>query len=193
MSKCSIKNCHSPSRTKGLCNKHALRLRITGTTDPGPKAQGTLEERFWKKVSKGKKTECWEWIGNQSPAGYGRIQRGGKNSPHLNAHRVSYELHNGKIPDGYVVMHKCDNPSCVNPNHLSLGTPRQNTQDMIHKGRQVVVAPLGVENGKSILNPDLVKYIRKSVKNNAELGRELGVSINAVRGVRIGRTWSHVK
>lgn len=193
MAICSIKDCGNKSRTNGLCNKHALRLRLTGTTDPGPKAHGTLADRFWRKVEKGKKFECWEWLGWQTPAGYGSIQRGGKNSPTLLAHRVCYEIHNGKIPDGLFVMHSCDNPSCVNPSHLSLGTPKDNTGDMINKGRHNFVAPLGTENGKSILTPDLVRYIRKSPKNNAELGREIGVSINAVRAVRIGRTWSHVK
>jgi hypothetical protein len=72
---------------------------------------------------------CWEWMGFIRPSGYGQV--------HQNklAHRVSWELHNGPIPNGVLVLHKCDNKSCVNPDHLFLGSHRDNTQDMMSKGR----------------------------------------------------------
>ena len=89
-------------------------------------------------------------------------------------------------------MHKCDNPCCVNPNHLTIGTPKENTQDMIAKGRKRVVSPKGEGNGKSLLDEEKVRFIRSSTLNHAELGRQLGVSPNCIRGVRIGRTWSHI-
>jgi hypothetical protein len=80
----------------------------------------------------------------------------------------------------------------VNPVHLSTGLPVQNTADMIAKGRKSVAAPRGERSGKARLNEAAVRVIRASEKTNAALGRELGVSIGAVRSVRIGRTWSHV-
>lgn len=189
---CSVPDCGRKRRANGLCPKHYLRVKLTGTVDIGPKAHGTLEERFWRKVTKSE--SCWIWSGSKRPNGYGTIQRGGKNSPTLLAHRVSCELHHGPIPRGCVVMHSCDNPSCVNPEHLLIGTHKDNTGDMDAKGRRVTIAPLGVQNGKSVLDDDKVRYIRQNPeRSHAALARELGVGATTVRGVRIGRCWTHVK
>jgi hypothetical protein len=88
--------------------------------------------RFWSRVAAGKPDECWCWIGSKTPLGYGHMRIGKQNAY---SHRISWVLHNGFIPDGLVVCHKCDNPSCVNPTHLFLGTMKDNTQDSIKKGR----------------------------------------------------------
>lgn len=188
---CSVEGCDRTRRANGMCMMHDQRMKKTGTVEPGPRGSGTLAERFWRKVKRD--DGCWEWIGSKTTNGYGRIQQGGKGSPHLGAHRVSFELHHGDIPPGHVVMHSCDNPSCVNPDHLSVGLPRDNTLDMIDKGRKRTVAPLGVENGKSVLDESLVRYIRsQSHQTHAALARELGVGVSTIRGVRSGRCWSHV-
>lgn len=93
----------------------------------------TLEERFWEKVDK--TGDCWEWTGFKNRQGYGQFQVSTKNGQP--AHRVSFELANGKIPDGMHVCHKCDNPPCVRPDHLFLGTPSDNMKDMVKKGRNI--------------------------------------------------------
>ena len=100
-----------------------------------------LEDRFWSKVLK---TEsCWLWKGATQGTGYGRIARGKRNEfpkPEL-AHRMSWELHNGPIPKGLIVLHRCDNPPCVKPSHLFVGTPKDNSDDKCSKGRQYVPKP----------------------------------------------------
>lgn len=193
MKSCSVDGCANAYYGKGLCEKHYRRMRITGTTDDGPRAPAPLDVRLWRQVSKGGPDDCWLWTGGGGNGRYGSIQSGGKGSKHLLVHRVSWELADGgSVPDGMVVMHKCDTPMCVNPAHLKLGTYAENTADMIAKGRKRTVAPVGNGNGKALLTPELVRYIRSSDKGQSELARELGVDKNTVRGVLIGRTWSHV-
>lgn len=109
--------------------------------------RGTLSERFWYRVIK--TDTCWLWDGNPSRNGYGAISAGGYCGRSLSAHRVSYELHFGYIPDGLCVLHKCDVKLCVNPDHLFLGTSDDNNKDMAAKGRSAK----GDKNG-SRLHPE---------------------------------------
>jgi hypothetical protein len=95
-------------------------------------------DRFWSRVAEGEPDECWEWIGARGPQGYGMFQV--KIRMARRAHRISYELAHGPIPEGMQVLHRCDNPPCVNPAHLRLGTARDNTYDMLAKGRHVGAA-----------------------------------------------------
>lgn len=90
----------------------------------------TLSERFWEKVDRS--GDCWAWIGHVGSEGYGYFRM--PKRP-VYAHRMSYELANGAIPDGLVVMHKCDNPRCVRPEHLALGTQSENIRDCFKRGR----------------------------------------------------------
>lgn len=93
----------------------------------------SLLEKLLNKIVINQYTNCWEWQGGKNNIGYGMIRDGKKMRT---AHRVSYEEHNNvKIPKNLVTMHSCDNPGCINPQHLSLGTRKQNTQDMLSKGR----------------------------------------------------------
>lgn len=99
-------------------------------------------DRFWNKV---KKTDnCWFWTAGTFDDGYGKFKFEKKNRK---AHRISWLLTNGDIPEGMLVCHHCDNPLCVKPSHLFLGTPKDNTQDMIKKGRQHNIKKTHCKNG----------------------------------------------
>lgn len=189
---CSIPDCGGRHHIKGLCRKHHARLVQTGTTDPGPKAQLPLEVRFWKFVEKAGPDDCWLWTGAKAPGGYGKIGAGTGRSV-VRAHRVSWEIANGRtIPDGMLVMHRCDNPPCVNPAHLSLGDHSANAVDMVAKGRKHQHFATGSDHGLAVLNPDLVRYIRSCAKPTRQLARELGVDRGTIQHVRAGKTWKHV-
>ena len=144
-----------------------------------------IQQRFWDKVKK--TNSCWFWIAGKIDKGYGRINLG-KNKLCL-AHRFSWILKNGKIPNGLFVCHKCDNPSCVNPSHLFLGTNKENIKDMYNKGR----APntKGENNGRAILTWQNVKRIRSLINKYtlAEIAKKFGVSHGCVSHIKFGRNW----
>jgi hypothetical protein len=187
---CSIDKCGNPLYAFGFCEKHYKRFKKYGDPNGGVKNHAPLEERFWRFVQKS--DGCWIWTGNKSGPGYGRIAIGPKKLGYVQAHRLSWEMHNNQqIQDGMVVMHKCDNPSCVNPSHLMVGSYKENTQDMIAKGRKRTIAPVGEENGKAVLTIEQAREVKQSSLSMAALARKFGVSSNCIRGVRIGRTWKH--
>jgi hypothetical protein len=121
-----------------------------------------FHKRFWSKVDKS--GECWIWMGAKS-RGYGIMSTHHGKSP-IKAHRVSYELHFGNIPEGMMVCHKCDQPSCVNPKHLFLGTQKDNMRDAANKNR-IGNHPNSIAN----LRPGQPGVWGAGNKSNLELGR----------------------
>jgi hypothetical protein len=143
--------------------------------------------RFWRKVQK-TPSGCWEWGGARHLQGYGFIKR--KDGAQLRAHRVSYEIHYGPIPDGFDVCHRCDNPPCVNPEHLFLGTDLDNMQDMIAKGRKV--SSPGVRNGQAKLTEEDVLSIRAARGRQEAIAALYDVSQTLVSSIKSGRRWAHL-
>lgn len=135
--------------------------------------RGTPIERFWKFVQK--TDYCWNWVGAKVQKGYGVLRINGKNE---RTHRYSYNIHKGPIPrgvgyHGVCVLHKCDNPSCVNPEHLTLGTNSDNVSDMVNKMRNTI----GERNGMAKLKLNDVIEIRNLKKQGYTL-RELSSKFN---------------
>ena len=97
--------------------------------------RGPIEERFERQYIPEPNTGCWLWIGSTTMFGHGQIRSGVGGRERLLAHRLSWELHRGAIPEGRLVLHECDNPPCVNPDHLSLGSYSRNTKDAYRRGR----------------------------------------------------------
>lgn len=192
---CSITECNKPYYAKGWCGMHYERNRRFGSpfADMAKRNQASLEDRLWRHTQKTGPNDCWICSANGMRSRYAQLQSAGKGSPKVLAHRLSYELAHGPIPEGMMVLHKCDTPRCVNPAHLRLGTHEENMRDMVRKARSATNKFIGEASGKAVLTEDKVRYIRSSPLRNVDLARELGVSVNCVRGVRIGRTWKHVE
>lgn len=155
---------------------------------PKPKS---IVERFWPKVNKS--DGCWNWLGAKKSNGYGQINAIQK---YMMAHRVSWILNNGPIPAGSNVLHKCDNRLCVNPDHLFLGTQRDNLLDALKKGRVTRYHPrYGEDNGISKLT---VKKVHEMRRLNSlgmpfrELAKMFFVSKTAATNACKGVTWKHV-
>lgn len=156
----------------------------------------TIKERFWAKVKTAGADECWNWIAGIGGPGYGELNLGRRGEGMTTAHRFSYELHNGPIPDGLFVMHSCDNRRCVNPAHLSLGTAGDNNQDAIRKGRFRFPPSLcGEASPVSKLNDEAVRAIRLRRANGERLSvlaNEFDVTEALVSMIALRKIWQHV-
>lgn len=145
-------------------------------------------ERFWSKAAIGSEDECWEWTGSRHYKGYGKFWLKGCRS----AHRVAYELTHGPITDPpLLVMHSCDNPPCVNPTHLSLGTASDNQRDSAAKGRHVSLQGPG-SSPASKLTPTQVREIRARREKGAllrVLAKDYGVCKATIGHICSGRNW----
>lgn len=144
---------------------------------------------FWTRVEIKGKNECWPWKESLNKDGYGRIRFDG--IPKY-AHRIAYELHTGKITDGLVAMHICDNPKCCNPNHLVIGTHADNQNDKMQKNRQAK----GEVNGQSLLTEFQVLEARKRYKPRVVtykmLANEYGVCKDTMQKAIRGILWKHI-
>lgn len=160
----------------------------------------SVQRRFWEKVHKRGPDECWEWKTRSGRRDYGCFSINGKPQ---RAHRVSWIMHFGEIPEGLFVCHSCDNPPCINPRHLWLGTAQDNVVDMVRKGRGYSPISQGVKirkakgeaHGSAKLNNEKVLEIRRRLnagERDERLGLEFGVGRTAIRYIRTGRRWNHI-
>lgn len=153
----------------------------------------TVEERFWEKVDKS--GDCWPWTGSHDPRGYGHFQPVDGKS--VGAHRFAYILTFGPIPPGLFVCHHCDNPICVNPVHLFLGSPKDNTQDSLRKGRLSPHTPgtfRGAASAKAKLTEaQVLEILRRGSEPLKVLAREFGVTACNIWAIRHRKSWRHLQ
>lgn len=151
----------------------------------------TLEivERFHEKWEV-KENGCWEWTASTAGKGYGQMKVPGERKQEY-AHRISYMMHYGEIPEGMNVCHSCDNPKCVKPSHLFLGTVKDNLQDMKNKDRHLK----GERNAKSKLTEEQVRHIHRlhdEGMSQGKIGKSFGVASGTIFKIIHGQRWNHI-
>lgn len=159
---------------------------------------GDPEVRFWMAV-KSSRHGCWEWTNFNNTRGYGMLFYQGSSQL---AHRVSWQIHNGPIPAGLFVCHQCDNPKCVRPSHLFLGTALDNARDRDRKGRAGKLPSrkgckglAGESHPMAVLSESDVLLIRRRLEegeSSVAIGKEYGVDTSTISAIRRRRIWRHI-
>ena len=209
---------HADNRTSGDIKGQHRRFCKGHDKAPVPTAAET-EQRFWTKVNKSSPDGCWEWQGGRARHGYGKFSLTHRIT--ITAHRYSYELSRGPIPDGLCVCHRCDNPPCCNPDHLFLGTVAENNADRDKKGhvargersphrlhpesyprgdahyaRRVPGVRSGERNGRHVLTEEQVREIRACWRlggiTGAALAAMYGLAPTSMSRILRGETWRNV-
>jgi DNA-binding XRE family transcriptional regulator len=167
--------------------------RVCGSKGTASKRSSPIEARFLARIDKtSSRCGCWEWMGPKNAYGYGILTSG--RTARFAAHRFSFVYHKGSdLPDGLEVMHACDNPGCVNPAHLHIGTHADNMADCARKGRARPPRLPGESNPRAKLTYDQVAEIRLIFRSGsatqADLARRFGVSKSAVQFIVSGQHW----
>jgi hypothetical protein len=191
---CSFPGCVNAAKALGLCPAHrrqqkageplrTLQVQYHGLTE---------YDRFFKRIEVGDVKECWKWTGSVMKANWHGQWRNsaGQIEP---THRAAWRILKGEIPEGAFVLHRCDNPICVNPSHLFLGSQSDNLRDMWSKGRAKPKTHSGEQHGMSKLTVEIVKEIRASSESGVALAAKFGISPTTVCDIRKRRSWNQVQ
>ncbi len=143
--------------------------------------------RFWSKIDKRGTDECWPWLAGATGTGYGALYVNGRT---INTHRIMYELAIGPIPNSLWVLHHCDNPLCVNPAHLWLGTHADNMKDREAKGRANHCK--GEHHGRAKLTKNQVLAIREDSRPQHVVAIKYGVRQGHISRIKNRTRWSHI-
>jgi hypothetical protein len=187
---CCIKGCDSKVLAVGLCNKHWRRNKRFGSPVLVNRTSGffigkTAEERYFAQVIKA--DGCWGWQSSKDKDGYPIFNGTVLGVTYKRAHRFSWAFHHQQaVPDGMLVCHSCDNPTCSNPQHLRLGTPTDNQREKWIKGRDNYTRPA------SKVTEDQVRQIRQATGRQADIAAAFGITQTTVSDIKRRRSWSHI-
>lgn len=152
----------------------------------------TNTNRFLANIDKVSAAPCWLWAGAVSKRGYGIFRANFHGQNFWRAHRFSWAFHNDRaIPQGLVVCHSCDNPRCVNPDHLRADTQASNNAEAIVRGRWK--PNVGTQNGRAIVSPRQVQEIRTSADSQMVLAKRYGIAQGQVSRIIRGENWTHIQ
>ncbi len=191
---CAIDGCARPTWSRGWCSMHYKRWAANG--DPElvtVRPKGMTPEDAFRHVMPGEPPaeDCWVWRGSSFTSGYGQIKVGGRT---IRVHKLAYRIFHGDLLDGAVVRHTCDNPPCVNPNHLIAGTVADNNRDRAERGRSY--RPVGQKNAAAQLTDAQVVEMRALYAAGAvsqrQLGQRYGITQSTVSAIVRGQTWRHL-
>lgn len=196
---CSFQGCVKKAHSKGLCIAHYQQQRQGRELRPLQQQFHGLSEqdRFFKWISK-LPNGCWRWMGsikqrkNRPQSEWHGQWRNEAGEIEL-CHRAAWRILVGVIPRDALVLHRCDNPRCCNPEHLFLGTQADNVSDMWDKGRARPGISRGASHGMSKLTEALVREIRVSKESGPAIARRLGVSTTQIYDIRNRRSWAHIE
>jgi hypothetical protein len=132
---------------------------------------------------------CWLWTASVDQKGYGQFAMKPAHKRPLKAHRVAWEIYRGQVPDELCVLHKCDQPACVNPDHLWLGTVADNNHDMFEKGRSAPPRVAGEAHGRAKLTLEDVEAIRADKRHQRTIARDYGVSKSQIGNIKRAENW----
>lgn len=186
---CTVDGCLRPYYAKGLCNAHYKRKSKGQSLTEKSVYQKTALEKFQEKYEV-MDNGCWNW---KNPRPDGRANTFWHEGKVMGAYKASYLIHKGPVGDLWV-LHRCDNGLCVNPDHLFLGTPKDNTQDMIQKGRQVWKKGEGRGKVAKLTEAQVLEIksaAASGVKGN-RLAKQYGVHRATLYDILNGKTWTHV-
>jgi hypothetical protein len=192
--KCRYEGCDKTVKAKGYCGTHHQRLRRWGTVEVLPhknyEKYPSIRECLESGFKRGKLSDCWVWKKSIDSGGYGLLWWKGK---HYKAHRVSYEVYKGSIPSGSLACHWCDNRKCVNPNHLFLGSQKDNVQDCISKDR--FHRGIGERNNNAKITKTVAQKIKKMLECGCKvriIAYECYTTESIINNIKYGKTWTNV-
>lgn len=185
---CSVDNCQRPSQAKGMCDLHYRRVLRHGSIS---KPYVSDLDRFEEKITYEPMSGCWLWVGAvHGEFGYGSFRLG--DSP-KKAHRAAWVLYKGGIPEDLHVLHRCDNPGCVNPDHLFLGTHDDNMKDMKGKGRTKFFHSEDHPNSKlTNVQVNEIRELNKKGISCIEIAKRFPIGKSMANYICNGRSWRHV-
>jgi len=186
--KCNHDGCNDDAKSKGFCLRHYKLFWRTGSTQELGARHGTSQERFYRYVAK--TDGCWNWTGHKDKDGYGTLTVKGDNGKHapVRAHRLSLKLHGRDPQPDELVLHRCSNPSCVNPDHLYIGDQKQNMQDRIELRGDWK----GEKHYNAKITEDVVLKILSFTGPAYKAAEQFGISRSQVGNIIHGRQWRHV-